>query len=235
MSEPTRPDIAIFIPCLNEESYVVGAIQKVVDAARRAAITLEIIVIDDGSTDRTSDVVREYARAHPEIPLQLVRNPRRLGVSKNFVEAAFRVSGRYYRLVPGDDIEPLDTHVAIFEALGTADILLPVYTTIEGRPPARTVISKLYTAIVNGLSGNRIGYYNGGPVVLRDDVHRYHVDATGAGFQAEFVTRLISVGRQYRELFVVASDREGSTALSFRNFLSVTHSFLKIALRRLHG
>jgi glycosyltransferase involved in cell wall biosynthesis len=235
VSEPTRPDIAIFIPCLNEERYVVGAIQKVVDAARRARITLEIIVIDDGSTDRTSEVVSEYARTHPDIALQLVRNPRRLGVAKNFVEGAFRVSARYYRLVPGDDIEPLETHVSIFEAVGTADILLPVYTTIEGRPLGRTIISRAYTSMVNGLSGNRIGYYNGGPVVLRDDVHRYHVDATGAGFQAEFVTRLISVGRQYRELFVVASDREGSTALSFRNFLSVTHSFLKIALRRLHG
>jgi hypothetical protein len=62
---------------------------------------------------------------------------------------------------------------------------------------------------------------------------RYHVETSGFGFQAEFLTRLLALGRSCRQLPLVADDREGSTALSFRNLVSVGHSFLNIGLRRL--
>jgi glycosyltransferase involved in cell wall biosynthesis len=228
----SAPDITIFIPCLNEEAHVAGAIDGVVRAAREAGITFEVFVFDDASTDGTAPVVEQYAAAHPDIAVTVVRNPRRMGIATNFVAGAFRGRGRYYRMVNGDNIDPLETHVAIFKALGETDIVLPAYVEIDGRKFTRHVLSWIYTGIINVLSGNRIQYYNGGPVVLREDVERFHVDATGVGFQAEFVTRLLSLGRTYREVELKAFDRAGSRALTLRNLLSVGHSFLKIGLRR---
>jgi hypothetical protein len=62
---------------------------------------------------------------------------------------------------------------------------------------------------------------------------RFHVECTGFGYQAEFLTRLISQGATFKEIPLVAYHREGSTAINVKNFLSVTHSLLTIALRRL--
>jgi hypothetical protein len=62
---------------------------------------------------------------------------------------------------------------------------------------------------------------------------RFHVECTGFGYQAEFLTRLIREGVTYKEIPLIAYDREGSAAISIRNVLSVTHSLITIALRRL--
>jgi hypothetical protein len=165
--------------------------------------------------------------------VRLFVNPVNRGVARNFVEGAFSGRGHYYRLVCGDDIEPLETHLDLLKRRGEADIIVPYFTTIDRRPLHRHVLSRLYTVLVNLASGRSLRYYNGCPIYRRYDVLRYHVEATGFGYQAEFLTRLLAEGRSYVEVPLSAIDREGSGALTLRNFLSVMHSLLKIALRRL--
>ena len=91
-------------------------------AARQTGVAIEIIVCDDGSTDGTSAAVEAYAAAHPDLDILMFRNPRRRGVVVNSVEGAYRGRGRYYRMVTGDETEPPGTHVAIRDALGSADV-----------------------------------------------------------------------------------------------------------------
>lgn len=232
-AEPSPLAVTFFVPCYNEEKNVIGAIEKLVALTRTLELTYEILVFDDCSRDRTVAVVRDYQLAHPGVPVRLFTNGVNRGVAHNFVEGAFRGRGKYFRLICGDDVEPIETHVKILQHLGRAEIIIPYFTKIAGRPFHRRVISGLYTRLVNLASGNSLHYYNGCPLYLRADVQRYHVEATGFGYQAEFLTRLIHEGRSVIELPVESIDREGSGSINLRNFLSVGHSLLKIALRRL--
>ena len=231
-AEPA-PEITIFIPCLNEEKNIAGAIETAIVGCRRVGCTFEILVFDDGSADGTSAAVAAYQALHPDAPISLIRNERNRGVARNFVDGAFRGRGTYYRLICGDDVEPLATQEAILRERGTADIIIPYFTEIRNRPFYRTVISWLYTRFVNLASGYRLRYYNGCPLYRREDVLRYHVETTGFGYQAEFLTRLIYEARTYKELPLIAYDREGSASLNVKNLISVGHSLLTIALRRL--
>jgi len=226
-------EVSFFVPCYNEEEHVEGAIDKLVEVAARCGITYEILVFDDCSRDASVATVKAYQRGHPDIPLRLFRNEVNRGVSRNFVEGAFQGRGRYYRLVCGDDIEPIETHAEIIKRRGEADIVVPYFTTIHGRGWHRHVLSRLYTVLVNFASGYRLRYYNGCALYRRFDVMRFHVETTGLGYQAEFLTRLLHEGRSYVEVPLVASDREASASLTLRNFVSVSHSLVKIALRRL--
>ena len=231
-AEPA-PEITIFIPCLNEEKNIAGAIETAIVGCRRVGCTFEILVFDDGSADGTSAAVAAYQALHPDAPISLIRNERNRGVARNFVDGAFRGRGTYYRLICGDDVEPLATQEAILRERGTADIIIPYFTEIRNRPFYRTVITWLYTRLVNLASGYRLRYYNGCPLYRREDVLRYHVETTGFGYQAEFLTRLIYEARTYKELPLIAYDREGSASLNVKNLISVGHSLLTIALRRL--
>jgi hypothetical protein len=121
----------------------------------------------------------------------------------------------------------------IIQARGTADVIVPYFVEIRNRPLRRKIISKLYTHLGNLASGYRLAYYNGNPLYLRAHVLRFHVECTGFGYQAEFLTRLISEGATINAIPLVSYDREGSTAINTKNLLSVTHSLLTIALRRL--
>jgi len=196
-------------------------------------MSYEILVFDDASTDRTADVVRDYQATNKEIPVCLFALSANRGVARNFVEGAFQGHGEYYRLICGDDVEPVETHLEILRRRGQAEIIVPYFTRIDGRKLYRTVLSRIYTILVNLMSGNTMRYYNGCPLYRRFDVLRFHIEATGFGYQAEFLTRLLQEGRSYIEVPLVARDRPGSGSLSARNVLSVAHSLLKIALRRL--
>lgn len=226
-------EISFFVPCYNEEKNVVGAVEKLVELAARSGLTYEILVFDDASQDRTIHVVESYCQAHPDIPLRLFANRPNRGVARNFVEGAFRARGKYYRLVCGDDVEPLDSHLALAGRIGEADIIVPYFTEIGGRKLHRHLISRLYTWLVNRVSGYRLRYYNGCPIFRRADVLRYHVEATGFGYQAEFLARLLREGKSFLEVPLISIDREGSATLNMRNFVSVGHSLLKIWLGRL--
>jgi hypothetical protein len=64
-------------------------------------------------------------------------------------------------------------------------------------------------------------------------VQRYHVESSGFGYQAEFLTRLIYEGKTHKEVPLIAYDRQGSTSINLKNLLSVAHSLFTIAVRRL--
>ena len=226
-------EITLMVPCLNEEEHVVGTIETIMTALTGAGCSYEILVFDDGSQDNTSGVVAAFQATNPRASVRLFRNKANRGLSYNFVEAAFQGRGRYYRAVPGDDVEPADLIEQIVRARGAADIIVPHFVEIRNRPLWRTTISRLYTCLVNLASGYRLSYYNGNPLYLRAHVMRFHVECTGFGYQAEFLTRLISEGMTYKEIPLVAYDREGSAAINIKNLLSVAHSLMTIALRRL--
>ena len=230
---PSNIDVSFFVPCYNEEANVIGAIENLVQASKISGISYEILVFDDCSQDRTVDCVKAYQNSQPGLPIRIFTNEINRGVSRNFVEGAFMGKGKYYRLVCSDVIGPLETHLGILRHMGQADIIIPYFTEIRGRKAYRHFISRLYTALVNLASGYSLRYYNGCPLYKRYDVMRFHVEATGFGYQAEFLTRLLHENKSYLEIPLISVDREGSGSLNLRNFLSVAHSLLKIALRRL--
>ena len=67
---PELLPVSVLIPARNEERSIVAAVQSVL-ASRD--VTLELIVLDDGSTDRTATIVRELA--HTDVRLRLEQAP----------------------------------------------------------------------------------------------------------------------------------------------------------------
>lgn len=227
--------ISFIVTCYNEEKHVIGAIEKVHQAATQLGYTHDIIVIDDASQDGTSRVVKEFMQHHPDISITLLRNPSNKGVAHNFVEGVFHAQGEYCRLICGDNIESMETHLTILKEIGKSDMIVPAYIVIIGRTWFRHFISRSFTRIVNLISGYQLKYYNGCPIFKRHDVMRWHVEATGLGYQAELIIRLLRQGKTYHEVWVQGFDREGSVSFRMRNILSVLHSILKISISRLRA
>lgn len=126
-------DLTLFVPCLNEEKRVVPTLETVREAMAELGHSYEVIVVDDGSTDRTAEVVEEFCRSNPQMPVRLHRNDRNRGLSRSFVDTAFRGRGRYYRLVCGDNVEPKHSMIKILQQMGKADIIIPYYPSLPGK------------------------------------------------------------------------------------------------------
>lgn len=229
------PEITFFVPCLNEESNVLKTIHTILDAVAEVPVSHEILVIDDCSTDRTVELAETFAREHPGTPLRLQKNRRTRGLGRNFVEGAFMGSGRYYMLVNGDNAEPKEAITSILRELGKADMVIPHFGTGDRRTGGRRFLSRVFTGLVNFISGHRVPYYNGSVAHLRWNVMRWHADTDGYAYQAEIITRILDEGGTFVPVLIPNADRQAgvSKAFKFRNVLAVCHSLLQMFLRRL--
>ena len=59
--------LSVFFPAFNEEESIVALLDEALDVIPRFADRFEVIVVDDGSTDGTPDLVDLYAQEHPEV------------------------------------------------------------------------------------------------------------------------------------------------------------------------
>src|SRR5262249_36093236 len=112
-------DLTIVVPCLNEEHHIGPTLDTVVAAMMELPFSYEVLVVDDGSTDGTAKTVENYMEAHPALPIRLIRHPQNRGLTRSYVDGAFRGRGRYYRQICGDNGEPKEALIACFKEIGS--------------------------------------------------------------------------------------------------------------------
>ncbi|GLZ40634.1 glycosyltransferase family A protein [Actinokineospora sp. NBRC 105648] len=58
------PTLSVIIPVFNEETWIVRCVEALVASLARADWSAQVVVVDDGSTDGTADVLADLARRH---------------------------------------------------------------------------------------------------------------------------------------------------------------------------
>lgn len=84
--------ISVLIPCYNQEQYIEHTIQAVVDQTRPAD---EIIVVDDGSTDRSAEILGQ-------LPVQVIRHECNRGLSQARNTALLAAQGEIVLYIDSD-------------------------------------------------------------------------------------------------------------------------------------
>lgn len=221
--------------CFNEVSHICKTLDNLVRALQANHLNYEIIVIDDASTDNSVQCIEKWMSENPAIEVRLVKRGKNVGLALNFIRALNISSGKYFRLVCGDDVEPFEALNKIFSNFGKKDLIIPYHIKCPGKTVLRRGISWLYTWLVNILSGNKIRYYNGLTVAKRNDFIEYCRPKLGFSFQADFICQSLAMGRTFSEVGVETVERRHgiSTALTRRNMLGAIHLFRRIIKRRL--
>ncbi len=113
MSAAADLHLSVVIPALNEASRLPATLEQALAYLARQDYAAEVIVVDDGSTDRTADLVRGWSA--PPVPLRVVAHPDGRNHGKG---AAVRLglataTGRYRLFMDADNSTTLD-HVERF-------------------------------------------------------------------------------------------------------------------------
>lgn len=93
-----QPRISVFITSYNQKALLVEAIDSVLAQTLPA---MEIIVVDDASTDGSQQLIHEYAAKHPAI--RPFCHPRNLGIGPNKRFAQEQARGDWLTYLDGDD------------------------------------------------------------------------------------------------------------------------------------
>lgn len=107
------PKVSIITPAYNSEFYIKDAIHSVLS---QTYSDFELIVVDDGSTDKTQEIVNSYVTQYPQKIKYIYQA--NAGPSKARNTAIEHSQGEYIALLDADDIwakERLERQVKIFE------------------------------------------------------------------------------------------------------------------------
>lgn len=85
-------ELSAIIPCLNEEENVLAIAKAVTDQLSKVATSHEIIFIDNGSTDRTVELVKQLCSSDPRI--RLIVNNQNYGQMRSPTHAIYQTRGR---------------------------------------------------------------------------------------------------------------------------------------------
>ena len=95
--------VSILIPLYNEEEFVGALLQRVLAAPLPEGVAREIIVVDDGSTDGSPEIVEEIAAAHPGV-VRLIRQLRNRGKGAAIRTAIEHATGEF-SIIQDADLE----------------------------------------------------------------------------------------------------------------------------------
>src|SRR6056297_934697 len=92
-----NPLVSVIIPSYNHAQYIESAIESVL---AQTYPNIELIIVDDGSSDNSHEVIRKYEE-HPQI--SIILNKKNKGQSAVINQALATSSGKYIAILPSDD------------------------------------------------------------------------------------------------------------------------------------
>ncbi|HZP97651.1 MAG TPA: glycosyltransferase family 2 protein [Candidatus Limnocylindria bacterium] len=189
--------LSVVIPAYNEESTVGGVVRAHVDAGRRLAGEVEVLVCDDGSTDATVRVVEGIARELPEV--RLLRNERNAGIPATMKRLYAEARGEWVYFTPADGQLP----VGAFECMWAArdDAALVVGRRVPRRdPPTRVLIAELYSGTLRRAFRLPVKDIDSVKLYRGSDLRSLDVRSRSSFFEAEM---LIALCRRHRPVIEV--------------------------------
>ena len=154
---PHYPKYSIVIPAFNEGARIPATLQSVVTCIRANAWSAEGIVVNDGSTDATAKVVRDFARQAPEV--RLVENPGNRGKGYSVRSGILQASGDVVMFTDSDLSAPIEEAERLFAAIAAgADIAIGSRWLERGRqthrqPLYRQFFGRCFNAVTRAVMG----------------------------------------------------------------------------------
>lgn len=116
--------LSIVVPSFNSQNYLRRCLDTLVQGGRE----VEVIVVDDGSTDRTAEIARGYCERFPEIVRLVQKENGGHGSAVNLgLEMA---TGTYFKVVDSDDwldVPALQKVLSVLRSIGRTDLLVTNY------------------------------------------------------------------------------------------------------------
>ncbi len=116
------PDLSIVIPSYNEEARLPGSLSQIIAWIRQSNRSTEVIVVDDGSRDRTVAVASTFVAEFPS--LRVVSNEQNRGKGYSVRRGMLEARGRIVLFTDADLSAPIEEADKLLAALADHDVAI---------------------------------------------------------------------------------------------------------------
>ena len=166
--------LSIAIPCYNSEAYM----EKCIDSLLVGGEDVEILVVDDGSSDRTAEIADVYAEKYPTIVKAIHQEN---GGHGEAVNAGIRnATGLYFKVVDSDDWVNAEAYAQILKTLEelirgseTVDLLISNFVYEKQGAKRKRVMQYRHCLPVNEVFGwNKVHMHKGKYLLMHSMIYR---------------------------------------------------------------
>ncbi len=115
-------ELSLVIPAYNEEARLPATLRRIAGYLRASQRAAEVIVVDDGSRDRTAEVAQSFASEFPS--LRVISNGVNRGKGFSVRRGALEAAGRIVLFTDADLSAPIEEADKLLAALATAEVAI---------------------------------------------------------------------------------------------------------------
>jgi len=226
--------LSLIIPAFNEEIRIAGSLDRILQFLKGRPYTFEIIIIDDGSKDRTVELVKNRFGQHSEVRINQQQN---LGKGKAVQQGMLLANGKYLFFSDADLSVPIETLSLFLSHLEKdSDIVIGTRqkagATIEiHQPLIREFLGKVYTKLTNWILGLRFSDFTCGFKGFRKEAAKdlfSRQQLSNWSFDAEILYLAHLKGYKVSEISVHWRNDEQTKVRLWRDIISSFFGLLQI-------
>jgi glycosyltransferase involved in cell wall biosynthesis len=211
--------LSVIVPAFNEEEIIEASIAKVRETMEALAVPFEIVVVNDGSGDRTGALAAATG-------VKVIDHPSNRGYGASLKSGIRASKYAWLAITDADGTYPIEDLARLVRECGSHDMVVGSRTGEHVkipflRRPAKWFINKL----ANYLSGYRIPDLNSGLRIFRREIAErfFHLFPEGFSFTTTITVASLSSGYQVKFLPINYFKRVGSSSISpLKDFLGFT-------------
>jgi dolichol-phosphate mannosyltransferase len=196
------PSVSVVIPCYNEEPVIERSFHRVREVLERECEDFEILIANDGSTDRSGEILRQIAAVHPR--LVCIEYGRNRGMGYACLQMYARASKDLVIQMDADlAMDPQDTIPAFVRELSQVRcVVASRYVGVRADYPLRRrIASRAYYAVNRALfsiplKDTQSGFFG----IHRTLLQSLALESEGFEIHVEMFAKLARVGCQVREI-----------------------------------
>lgn len=240
--EGEKPYLSLIIPAYNEEARIGKSLDRILRFLDSQRYIFEVIIVDDGSRDRTAEMVEQRFGKHPAIKLQ--RRPANLGKGMAVQQGMLLGSGDYLVFSDADLSVPIEMLPAFINPLeNQSDLAIGTRqksgAVIEVHQPRhRELMGMVYTKLSSWILGVRVSDFTCGFKGFRRDIARdlfSRQRLNNWSFDAEILYLAHRKGYRIAEIPVTWRNDDATKVRLWKDVLTSFFGLLQIRLYDLQG
>ncbi len=236
------PAYSIIIPAYNESGRIRPTLDEVLRYSREKSWNAEIVVVDDGSRDDTTSIVREHGTRYPQI--RLVHNPENHGKGFSVRAGMLDAHGDVCLFTDADLSSPMTEAQHLFDAIAEgADIAigsrwLRAELQTERQPLYRQLLGRIFNLVLRVILGLNFADTQCGFKAFRREAAQRVFPLQKIerwGFDPEILFLAKKMGLVVKEVPVIWAHSEGTRLHPFRDGMRMFGDVLRIRWNSISG
>ena len=201
----TSPELSIIIPAYNEEALITSTLDGLKTYLSTRTETYEIIVVDDGSQDKTATCIQDWKKIH-QVDLHLVMNEHNMGKGFSIQSGVKESRGNFIVFIDADlpyELYAIDGFLKALRNgydLAVGSRVLPG-AQVKGVPIIRYISGQIFSWMVqailfSGLPDTQCGFKSFKSAAAKEIFRRLTIDGFGFDVEMLFVARKLKYAIQ---------------------------------------